>query len=93
MADLDYFLKELSRYGTVGVHSSRRFNGSDGLAPQTWWCKVELFLSGAGVAADVKSEMGVHTDPRDAAAECYARLVELSRSAARALPALEGGAL
>ncbi len=64
---LEDLLAVLSLYGKprTGVF------GSDG----TWHCVVDVYVSGAGVSFEVKSEFK-HTSPRSAAIQCVERLQE-----------------
>lgn len=65
--DLATILVELSKYGKVrlGQYST-----------SGWHCGIEVFVTGKGLAVEVKSEFG-HKHPMDAAMECSARLVSM----------------
>lgn len=89
MHSLESVLAELARYGEVMLTCGTPAK-SDALRKPVWWCKVDLFVTGTGMTAAVRSDMNVHETPLAAAAECASRLVELSRTAAQALPTLEG---
>lgn len=91
MNNLESILEELARYGEVSLYSSTDFGPKvGGMRRHTWWVKLKLTIPSQGVSADVCSDLGKHTTPLEAAKECVSRLMELSRTAAQALPTLEG---
>lgn len=92
MDELTRMVTALSRYGEVMLVSANAstFAKRGELKAPTWWCKVDLFVTGEGMSAKVMSQMGIHREPLDAVVECTARLMELSRTAAKALPTVGG---
>ena len=78
--NLEETLVYLSRYGKprIGSYSS-----------PGWHCCVEMFVTGKGIAFEVKSDFG-HMTPMDAARCCQQRLEEALVQIQGNLPALKG---